>query len=69
MRSDAELQRGVLEELRLEPAVNAVQIGVTAHNGVVTLSGTVATYPEKSVAEETTRHVYGVALADPNGRR
>ena len=47
MKTDAQLQKDVMEELQWEPCVTASEIGVSVSNGVVTLSGTVPTYAEK----------------------
>jgi osmotically-inducible protein OsmY len=55
-----ELQREVLEELKWEPSVNAAHIGVSAKDGVVTLSGHVPSYAEKYAAERAAKRVYGV---------
>ena len=60
MTNDAQLQTNVLDELKWRPSVNAAHIGVTAKNGVVTLTGQVAHYAEKSAAEEAAKGVYGV---------
>ena len=60
MRTDKELQEGVLKALDWEPSVNAAQIGVTVRRGVVTLTGQVGTLAEKWIAEKTARHVWGV---------
>lgn len=60
MNTDTQLQSNVLEELKWRPSVNAAHIGVTAKNGVVTLTGQVAHYAEKSAAEEAAKGVYGV---------
>ena len=60
MNSDSQLQSSVLEELKWRPSVNAAHIGVTAKHGVVTLTGQVAHYTEKSEAEEAAKGVYGV---------
>jgi osmotically-inducible protein OsmY len=60
MQSDEQVQRDVLEELRLEPTVDASQIGVTARDGVVTLTGSVQTFAEKYNAEMVAKRVYGV---------
>jgi osmotically-inducible protein OsmY len=55
------LQHDVQEELEWEPSIDASQIGVAAiQPGVVTLSGTVATYVEKVNAERAARRVSGV---------
>lgn len=65
MKSDSELQRDVLDELRWDPKVDHSQIGVTAKNGVVTLSGFVPTYAEKVAAEKAARRVEDVrAIAE-----
>ena len=60
MTTDTQLQTNVLDELKWRPSVNAAHIGVTAKNGVVTLTGQVAHYAEKSAAEEAAKGVYGV---------
>ncbi len=60
MKTDAQLQQDVLEELKWEPAVNAAQIGVTAKQGVIGLTGHVPSYGEKYAAEKTAARVYGV---------
>ena len=60
MKSDAELQRDVLNELEWEPSVNAAHIGVSVKDGVVTLSGHVPSYAERYGAELAARRVYGV---------
>ena len=58
--SDIDLQSDVLEELKWEPSVNAAHIGVTAKDGVVTLTGHVPSYAEKYAAEKAAKRVYGV---------
>lgn len=58
--TDSELQRDVLDELKWDPSVNAAHIGVSAKNGVVTLSGYVPSYWEKYAAEKAAKRVYGV---------
>jgi len=64
MKSDAQLQTDVLEELAWEPSVNAARIGVEVNNGVVTLAGHVNSYAEKCNAEHAAQRVAGViALA------
>jgi osmotically-inducible protein OsmY len=55
------LQHEVQQELEWEPSVDASQIGVVvAGPGVVTLTGTVATYLEKVTAERAAKRVSGV---------
>jgi osmotically-inducible protein OsmY len=58
--ADSELQRDVLDELKCDPGVNVAHVGVSAKNGIVTLSGYVPSYWEKHVAEKSAKRVYGV---------
>jgi osmotically-inducible protein OsmY len=60
MKTDAEIQKDVMEELKWEPAIHSSEIGVAVKNGVVTLSGTVDTYLEKKTAEKAALKVAGV---------
>lgn len=65
MKTDTEIQRDVLAELRWEPSVTEAGIGVAVRDGVVTLSGHVPAYAEKCAAERAAKRVYGVkAVAD-----
>lgn len=59
-RKDTLLQQDVMDELDFEPSVNAAHIGVTAKNGVITLTGHVGSYAEKIAAEDAARRVSGV---------
>ena len=60
MKTDAQLQTDVMDEIKWEPSTTAAKIGVSAANGVVTLNGTVATYAEKWAVEKAARRVGGV---------
>jgi osmotically-inducible protein OsmY len=60
MKSDVELRRAVLDELEWEPSIDGAEIGVTAHAGIVTLTGTVKNYSEKMAAERVTKRLQGV---------
>jgi osmotically-inducible protein OsmY len=60
MKNDLEIQVDVLAELRWDSKINAPQIGVEVSNGVVTLSGYVESYLEKSSAEKAAKRVIGV---------
>jgi osmotically-inducible protein OsmY len=65
MISDLQLRQDILDELEFEPSVNAAHIGVTANRGVVTLTGFVMSYAEKTAAERAARRVKGVkAIAE-----
>lgn len=60
MTSDSALQRDVSSELEWEPSVDHSDIGVSVHDGVVTLNGYVHSYAERLAAERATRRVLGV---------
>jgi osmotically-inducible protein OsmY len=60
MKSDLQIQKDVMEEIRWEPFLNASEIGVAVKNGVVTLSGHVDAYSKKIVAEKAAKKVTGV---------
>lgn len=60
MKTDLQLKKDVEAELNWDPAVNAAAIGVSAKNGVVTLTGHIETYAEKLAAEKALRRVSGV---------
>ncbi len=77
MKSDTQLQHDVMAELKWEPSIDATHIGVTADQGVVTLSGHVASFGEKWHAETAAQRVAGVnalavelkvSLGDPSQR-
>jgi osmotically-inducible protein OsmY len=63
--TDKDLMQHVQNALEWEPSVDARDIGVSVHDGVVTLRGTVASYAQKIGAERVALRVYGVkAVAD-----
>lgn len=65
MFDNVKLQKAVLAELRWDPSVPAAQIGVTAHDGVVTLTGHTSSYAAKHAAEQAAARVDGVkAIAE-----
>jgi osmotically-inducible protein OsmY len=59
-KTDKQLQQDVLFELDFEPSVDASKIGVTAKDGVVSLTGTVRNYAEKWAAVNAAKRVFGV---------
>jgi osmotically-inducible protein OsmY len=60
MKTDAEIQQDVMNELKWEPSIKAAEIGVAVKDGVVSLSGYVDTYGEKWAAHRTAVRVFGV---------
>lgn len=65
MKSDNQIQKDVMEQLKWEPLLKASEIGVAVRNGIVTLSGQVDSYYKKRSAEEATKKVWGVkAIAE-----
>jgi len=65
MKTDLQLQRDVLDELKFEPSIRETELGVAVKDGVVTLTGFVQNYAEKFSAERTAERVNGVrAVAD-----
>lgn len=60
MKTDLQLHQDVVAELTWDPAVKEKEIGVAVRDGVVTLTGSVESYPEKWAAERVTQHVGGV---------
>lgn len=66
MKTDLEIQKNVMEELKWEPFLNASEIGVAVKSGVVTLSGTVDSYAKKISAEKAAKRVLGVKAVAEN---
>ena len=63
--SDTQLRQNIIDELDFEPSIDAAHIGVAVDNGVVTLSGHVTSYAEKSATETAVKRVKGVrAIAE-----
>jgi osmotically-inducible protein OsmY len=60
MRTDAEIERDVKEELRWDPDLDATDIAVSVRNGVVTLTGFVKSFTDKLEAEAAAKRVAGV---------
>ena len=60
MKSNQELQTDVQNAIKWEPLLNAAEIGVTAKDGVVSLTGVVNSYAKKMEAESAAKKVIGV---------
>jgi osmotically-inducible protein OsmY len=59
-RTDEQIQRDVLSELKYDPRLEPNEIGVSVKNGVVTLTGWVDSYTKRWAAEEAAHRVRGV---------
>ena len=59
-KTDTQIQRDVSEELKWDTRVKATDVGVEVHAGVVTLTGTVASWTERVAAQEAAHRVWGV---------
>ena len=65
LKSDVQLQRDVIDELRWDPRIGPNEIGVAARDGVVTLSGHVDSTARRHAAIKAAERVAGVkALAE-----
>jgi osmotically-inducible protein OsmY len=60
MKNNQELQSDVQNAIKWEPLLNAAEIGVTAKDGVVSLTGVVDSYAKKMEAENAAKKVIGV---------
>ena len=60
MKTDAQLKADVSDELAWDPALDASNVGVTVHEGVVTLTGHLHSFAEKHAIERAVRRVGGV---------
>lgn len=60
MKTDLTIQDHVQQELRWDSRLDAADIGVVVHNGVVTLSGTVKSFTESKAAQAAALRVAGV---------
>jgi len=59
-RNDLHIQEDVLVELNWDPRFTPAEVGVEVDGGVVTLQGTVSSYPKLRVAAELASRVPGV---------
>lgn len=60
MESDEQLRRKVSAELEWDPSIPTCKVGVSVKNGIVTLTGHLDTYSEKSTIEKAVTRVQGV---------
>ena len=60
MKTDSQLQKDVMNELKWQPSIKSSEIGVSVSDGIVTLYGSVDNYAEKREAERAALRVEGV---------
>jgi osmotically-inducible protein OsmY len=60
MKNNETLQKEVQDAIKWEPLLHAAEIGVTAKDGVITLTGVVDSYTKKIEAETAAKNVAGV---------
>lgn len=60
LHRDLEIQRQVMQELHWDSRVDPAGIGVAVQDGVVTLTGVVSNYVEKSAVQEAAHRALGV---------
>jgi osmotically-inducible protein OsmY len=60
MKNNQDFQKDVRDAIKWEPLLNAAEIGVTAKDGVITLTGIVDRFSKKSEAEDAAKNVAGV---------
>ncbi len=64
MKSNLELKKDILAELRWDPMVPEARVSLAVQRGVVTLSGTLDSYPETVAAKRAVERVAGVKAID-----
>ncbi|MFA6086978.1 BON domain-containing protein [Mucilaginibacter sp.] len=65
MKTDIQIQKDVMDELKWQPLLNSSEIGVAVKNGIVALSDIVDSYSKKLSAEKAAKKVAGVkAIAE-----
>jgi osmotically-inducible protein OsmY len=59
MRTDSETRKDVEDELRWDPDIDATDVAVAVHNGVVTLTGFTHSFMQKTQAGRDAKRVVG----------
>ncbi|MCE3237749.1 MAG: osmY [Gammaproteobacteria bacterium] len=60
MMTENQLYSTIMEKLDFEPTIDPANITIAIHDGVVTVGGTVGSYPEKRSVERAVNSIYGV---------
>ncbi len=68
MKTNSEIQKGIINELYADPILknSASEIGVIVYDGTVTLCGQVNSFAKKTAAENAARRVQGVKVVAIN---
>lgn len=59
-KSDAQIKADVLQELRWDATVDETEVGVQVHDGIVTLTGNMSSFPKRLAARDAAHRVFGV---------
>ncbi|MEW5916369.1 MAG: BON domain-containing protein [Gemmatimonadota bacterium] len=62
MKTDAQIREEIFKELKWEPTIRDIEIGVSVKDGVATLSGNVRTFAQKFAADRAAERVAGVQV-------
>lgn len=60
IKSDEKIKLDVLNELKWDTTVDETEVGVQVHQGIVTLTGNIASYAKKMAARGAAHRVHGV---------
>ena len=60
MKTDKQLYIDIADKLEFMPAIDATNVTIGVHSGIVTIGGTVHSYAEKKLAERAVQNVEGV---------
>lgn len=66
MKTDSEIKKDVLDELKWDASINETEVGVAVKDGIVTLTGYLSSYIEKIAAEKAAKRVEGVKAVVEN---
>lgn len=59
-KTDSQIQQDVIREIGWDTRISSTDVGVEVHDGVVTLTGTVASWAKKLAAQDAAHRVGGV---------
>jgi osmotically-inducible protein OsmY len=62
MKTDSEIKKDVEDELHWDPDIDTTDLAIAVHDGIVTLTGFVRSYMQKTQAERDAKRVAGTLL-------